>query len=107
MPLQGRYGNVSTHAEDLVGKRAEAFDDFLRRTAAEADGHRLGRRPRGTRATGEKNVTNFEVKAIGRVASPLTNLKSPPRQADEGAPEAWLVFEPEMLEGLRNLRSGG
>jgi tRNA-Thr(GGU) m(6)t(6)A37 methyltransferase TsaA len=49
---------------------------------------------------------NFEVKAIGRVASPLTDLESAPRQADEGAPEACLVFEPEVLEGLRSLRSG-
>ena len=54
-----------------------------------------------------QNVTSFEVKAIGMVESPLTDLESaPPRQADEGAPEAWLVFEPEMLEGLRSLRSG-
>jgi tRNA-Thr(GGU) m(6)t(6)A37 methyltransferase TsaA len=51
-------------------------------------------------------VTSFEVKTIGRVESPLTDLKSAPRQADEGAPEAWLVFEPEMLEGLRSLRPG-
>jgi len=52
------------------------------------------------------NVTSFEVKAIGRVESPLTDLESAPRQADEGAPEAWLVFELEMLEGLRSLRPG-
>jgi tRNA-Thr(GGU) m(6)t(6)A37 methyltransferase TsaA len=51
-------------------------------------------------------VASFEVKAIGRVASPLTDLESAPRQADEGVPEAWLVFEPEMLEGLRSFRSG-
>ena len=51
-------------------------------------------------------MTSFEVKAIGRVESPLTDLESAPRQADEGAPEAWLVFEPEMLEGLRSLRPG-
>jgi tRNA-Thr(GGU) m(6)t(6)A37 methyltransferase TsaA len=51
-------------------------------------------------------MTSFEVKAICRVASPLTDLESAPRQADEGAPEAWLVFEPEMLEGLRSLQSG-
>ena len=48
----------------------------------------------------------FELKPIGRVESPLTDLESAPRQADEGAPAAWLVFEPEMLEGLRNLRRG-
>jgi tRNA-Thr(GGU) m(6)t(6)A37 methyltransferase TsaA len=46
------------------------------------------------------------VKFIGRVASPLTDLASAPLQGDEGAPEAWLVFEPEMLEGLRSFQSG-
>jgi tRNA-Thr(GGU) m(6)t(6)A37 methyltransferase TsaA len=49
---------------------------------------------------------SFAVKAIGRVESPLTDLASAPRQADEGAPEAWLVFEPGLLEGLRNLQPG-
>jgi tRNA-Thr(GGU) m(6)t(6)A37 methyltransferase TsaA len=52
------------------------------------------------------NVTSFEVKPIGRVESPLTDLASAPPQADEGAAEAWLVFEPEMLEGLRSFRPG-
>ncbi len=51
-------------------------------------------------------MTSFEVKAIGRVESSLTDLESAPRQADEGAPEAWLVFEPEVLEGLENVRPG-
>jgi tRNA-Thr(GGU) m(6)t(6)A37 methyltransferase TsaA len=54
----------------------------------------------------EIKVRTFEVKAIGRVESPLTDLVSAPRQADEGAPDAWLVFEPEVLEGLRTLRAG-
>lgn len=49
---------------------------------------------------------SFEVQAIGRVESPLTDLESAPRQADEGAPEAWLVFEPEVLEGLRGIQAG-
>lgn len=48
----------------------------------------------------------FEVTAIGRVESPLTDLASAPKQADEGAPAAALVFEPDMLEGLRSLRPG-
>jgi tRNA-Thr(GGU) m(6)t(6)A37 methyltransferase TsaA len=48
----------------------------------------------------------FELKAIGRVESRLTDLASAPRQADEGAPEAWLVFEPEVLEGLRSIHPG-
>jgi tRNA-Thr(GGU) m(6)t(6)A37 methyltransferase TsaA len=46
------------------------------------------------------------VRAIGRVESPLSDFDSAPRQADEGAPPAWLVFEPEVLEGLRGLRPG-
>ena len=52
------------------------------------------------------DATSFELKAIGRVESSLTNLESAPRQADEGAPEAWLVFEPRVLEGLSSLRPG-
>jgi tRNA-Thr(GGU) m(6)t(6)A37 methyltransferase TsaA len=51
-------------------------------------------------------VRSFEVKPIGRVESALTEPESAPRQADEGAPEAWLIFEPAMLEGLRNIRPG-
>jgi tRNA-Thr(GGU) m(6)t(6)A37 methyltransferase TsaA len=54
----------------------------------------------------ETGVRSFEVNAIGKVESPLTDLESAPRQPDEGAPGAWLVFEPEMLEALRSLRTG-
>jgi tRNA-Thr(GGU) m(6)t(6)A37 methyltransferase TsaA len=51
-------------------------------------------------------VNDLTLKVIGKVESRLTDLDSAPRQADEGAPEAWLVFEPEVLEGLRNIRTG-
>jgi tRNA-Thr(GGU) m(6)t(6)A37 methyltransferase TsaA len=51
-------------------------------------------------------MKNFDVKPIGRVESPLTDLAAAPKQADEGAPAAWLVFEPEVGEGLRGLRPG-
>ena len=49
-------------------------------------------------------MKNFELRAIGQVESPLVDLESAPRQADEGAPGAWLVFEPEVLEGLVSIR---
>jgi tRNA-Thr(GGU) m(6)t(6)A37 methyltransferase TsaA len=50
--------------------------------------------------------TDFIITPIGRVASALTDLASAPRQPDEGAPEAWLVFNTEVLEGLSSLRTG-
>lgn len=49
---------------------------------------------------------SIELKIIGRISSSLTDLASAPRQADEGAPEAWLVFDPEVLDGLRSVRPG-
>jgi len=48
----------------------------------------------------------LELKPIGRVGSPLTDRASAPKQGHEGSPEAWLVFEPEVLDGLDGLRSG-
>ena len=54
----------------------------------------------------ETNVTTFEVRAIGTVESELTDPALAPRQPDEGAPEAWLVFDARLLEALRNLRVG-
>ena len=51
-------------------------------------------------------MTSFAVTAIGKVESPLTQPESAPRQPDEGAPAAWLVFEPEVLEGLQSIRPG-
>jgi tRNA-Thr(GGU) m(6)t(6)A37 methyltransferase TsaA len=51
-------------------------------------------------------MSSVEVSIIGRVKSSLNDLDTAPRQADENAPEAWLVFEPSVLEGLRSLRCG-
>jgi tRNA-Thr(GGU) m(6)t(6)A37 methyltransferase TsaA len=48
----------------------------------------------------------FEVRPIGTVRSPLTDLADAPKQGDEGAPEAWLVFEPAALEGLDGIEPG-
>lgn len=48
----------------------------------------------------------FEVRAIGFVESPLTDRASAPRQGDEGAPDAWLVFEPDVVDGLEGIRAG-
>jgi tRNA-Thr(GGU) m(6)t(6)A37 methyltransferase TsaA len=51
-------------------------------------------------------LVDYVVWPIGRVESPLTDLESAPKQGDEGAPEAWLVFQPEVGVGIRDLSVG-
>jgi tRNA-Thr(GGU) m(6)t(6)A37 methyltransferase TsaA len=51
-------------------------------------------------------LTNFTVTPIGHVRSSLVDREQAPKQGNEGAPEAWLVFKPEFQEGLRDLRVG-
>lgn len=48
----------------------------------------------------------YELQPIGWVESPLVDRDSAPRQGDQGAPDAWLVFEEAMHEGLRDLEDG-
>jgi tRNA-Thr(GGU) m(6)t(6)A37 methyltransferase TsaA len=43
---------------------------------------------------------------IGRVESELRTRQAAPRQGDEGAPDAWLVFDPAVREALRDLQVG-
>jgi len=49
---------------------------------------------------------SFEIVPVGWVESPLTDRAQAPRQGDEGAPAAWLAFEPRVAEALRDLRPG-
>jgi tRNA-Thr(GGU) m(6)t(6)A37 methyltransferase TsaA len=48
----------------------------------------------------------YELTPIGHVESSLADPATAPKQGTEGGPDAWLVFEPEVLEGLRSLRPG-
>ena len=48
----------------------------------------------------------YEVRPIGVVESSLTDPASAPKQGAEGAPEAWLVFTADVLDGLEGLRPG-
>lgn len=48
----------------------------------------------------------FEVRPVGRVESELTDIDAAPRQPDEGAPEAWLVFAAENAAALQSLEVG-
>jgi len=51
-------------------------------------------------------MSGYQVVPIGWVESALTERAQAPRQGDEGAPSAWLVFEPEVADGLRDLAPG-
>lgn len=51
-------------------------------------------------------MSRYEVVEIGRVSSSLTDLSSAPRQPDEGAPAAALVFDEAVRDALRGLEPG-
>ena len=48
----------------------------------------------------------FLVRSIGRVQSPLLDPATAPRQADEGAPPAWLDFDDSVSDALRDVAPG-
>jgi tRNA-Thr(GGU) m(6)t(6)A37 methyltransferase TsaA len=48
----------------------------------------------------------YHVVPIGWVESPLTERAQAPRQGDEGAPDAWLVFDPAFADAVRDLAAG-
>jgi tRNA-Thr(GGU) m(6)t(6)A37 methyltransferase TsaA len=48
----------------------------------------------------------MELNPIGSVESVLTDLQAAPRQGDEGGPDAWLVFDSAVLDGLDGIRPG-
>jgi tRNA-Thr(GGU) m(6)t(6)A37 methyltransferase TsaA len=49
---------------------------------------------------------SYEIRPIGVVASPLTDPADAPMQGDEGSPEAWLVFEPQVAPALEGIEVG-
>jgi tRNA-Thr(GGU) m(6)t(6)A37 methyltransferase TsaA len=51
-------------------------------------------------------MNEYPVRPIGWVESPLHERAQAPKQGDEGAPEAWLVFDPAVRDALRDLREG-
>ena len=48
----------------------------------------------------------LSITPIGTVASPLSDPASAPKQGDEGAPDAWIIFEPAVVEALSGLEVG-
>ncbi|MET9022799.1 tRNA (N6-threonylcarbamoyladenosine(37)-N6)-methyltransferase TrmO [Actinopolymorpha sp. NPDC004070] len=58
--------------------------------------------------TNERNEhhSQYAVRPIGVVESPLHDPAAAPKQGDEGAPDATIVFVPDVEEALRDLRPG-
>ena len=48
----------------------------------------------------------YEVRPVGHVESSLVDREGAPKQGFEGAPDAWLVFDPGVAEAVRDLAVG-
>jgi tRNA-Thr(GGU) m(6)t(6)A37 methyltransferase TsaA len=48
----------------------------------------------------------MDLVAVGTVESQLIDLASAPKQGDEGAPDAWLVFEERFADALDGIAAG-
>jgi len=48
----------------------------------------------------------MELQPVATVESPLTDRAAAPKQGDEGAPEAWLVFSEHVADALAGLAAG-
>jgi len=55
---------------------------------------------------GSRTERRYEVRPVAWVESPLTDRARAPRQGFLGAPSAWLAVEPDVAEGIRDLRPG-
>jgi tRNA-Thr(GGU) m(6)t(6)A37 methyltransferase TsaA len=51
-------------------------------------------------------ASDFVLRSIGWVESPVTDPSVASRQGDEGGPDCWLVFDPDVREALDGLRPG-
>ena len=51
-------------------------------------------------------MPTITLRPVGKVESRLKEPSAAPNQADEGAPEAWLVIDPDFASGLTGLTAG-
>jgi tRNA-Thr(GGU) m(6)t(6)A37 methyltransferase TsaA len=47
-----------------------------------------------------------ELRAVAVVRSPLTDRDDAPKQGDEGAPEAWVEFQPWVADAVEGIAAG-
>jgi tRNA-Thr(GGU) m(6)t(6)A37 methyltransferase TsaA len=51
-------------------------------------------------------TASFSIRPIGYVRSPLVSLAEAPRQGSEGAPDAWLELNQDVLVGIERITVG-
>ncbi len=51
-------------------------------------------------------MADISLKPVGRVESPLTDPAEAPKQGFEGAPDAWIVLDPTVLDALEGVKPG-
>ena len=54
----------------------------------------------------QSSATDFTIRPIGRVESPLASAADAPRQGDEGAPDAYLILDSDVQAGLDGIAIG-
>ena len=92
-------------AELVAGLAAEAEDALTAARARLSEPARFGARP-DEAGDPRSGGTAYQVRPIGWVESALVNRADAPNQGDQGAPAAWLVINPDVREGIRDLRVG-
>ena len=48
----------------------------------------------------------YDLGPVGRVESTLVDPANAPSQGEEGAPQAWLVFDPDVYGAMQDLKVG-
>ena len=51
-------------------------------------------------------MSEIKVKPVGWVESSLTDRAVAPKQGNEGAPQAWIVFESDLTDALHGIEPG-
>jgi tRNA-Thr(GGU) m(6)t(6)A37 methyltransferase TsaA len=51
-------------------------------------------------------TTPYQIRPVGYVESVLVDRETAPKQGFEGAPDAWLVFDPDVADAIRDLAVG-
>jgi tRNA-Thr(GGU) m(6)t(6)A37 methyltransferase TsaA len=51
-------------------------------------------------------VAGLDLRPVGVVESSLTDRAAAPKQGHEGAPDAWLAFDPAVADALHGIRPG-